>query len=173
MAGRTNGLLTAVVAGAAAVVVAASGGCGVQRQVTVQSDPPGALVYLNGEEVGRTPVTHDFLWYGKYDVTLRKEGYETVKTTGDVIAPWWQWVPFDLVAELVPVPLTDRHTLSYAMKPATTRPADAGVMLEHATDYRENLESSKVTPATRATFDAPTTKAVEEKGPREPKVKTK
>ena len=39
----------------------------------VQSDPPGALVYLNGEEVGRTPLAHDFLWYGNYDVELRSE----------------------------------------------------------------------------------------------------
>src|SRR5262249_46782603 len=38
-------------------------GCGVHRSLTIKSDPAGALVYLNGLEVGRTPVTRDFLWY--------------------------------------------------------------------------------------------------------------
>ena len=31
-------------------------GCGVQRTLQIESDPPGALVYLNGDEVGRTPM---------------------------------------------------------------------------------------------------------------------
>jgi hypothetical protein len=132
-----------------------AGGCGVERQMTVRSDPPGALVYLNGEEVGRTPLTRDFLWYGKYDVQLRKEGYQTVRTGTNVTAPWWQWVPFDLVAELMPVRLKDRHTLSYAMKPASTQPADASQMLQNAADYRGKLESSHV--ATRPT-SGPTTR---------------
>src|SRR5688500_8891874 len=54
------------------VLTVAVAGCGVQRSLTVQSEPPGALVYLNGLEVGRTPVTRDFTWYGVYDVELRK-----------------------------------------------------------------------------------------------------
>ncbi len=73
----------------------------VERTLTVRSDPPEARLYLNGTEVGRTPFTHDFVWYGTYDVELRKEGYETLKARGPVIAPWWQWVPFDLLAEIV------------------------------------------------------------------------
>src|SRR4051812_21539996 len=47
-------------------------GC-VHRVVTVQSDPPGALVYMNEEEIGRTPVSKEFLWYGNYDMVLRKD----------------------------------------------------------------------------------------------------
>src|SRR5688572_32912678 len=91
-------------------------GC-VRRSLTVTSDPPGALVHLNGQEFGRTPVTRDFTWYGTYDVDLRKEGYQTRQTRGKVIAPWWQWVPFDLAAELFP--LTDRRQLHYALEPVS------------------------------------------------------
>src|SRR5689334_506012 len=77
-------------------------GC-VRRTLTVTSDPPGALLYLNGVEVGRTPIERDFIFYGTYDVALRKEGYETLKTKGKVIAPWWQWVPIDFPAEFLPL----------------------------------------------------------------------
>lgn len=130
-------------------VALAMGGC-VQRQLTIQSDPPGALVYLNGQEFGRTPVTRDFTWYGTYDVALRKEGYQTRKTTGRVIAPWWQWVPFDLVAELFP--LTDRQKLHYTLKPVTEESLDPQRMLERGEALRGELQS---TPNTRKPTTAP------------------
>src|SRR5688500_8387276 len=73
----------------------AAPGC-VQRTLQVESDPPGALVYLNGEEAGRTPMRKNFVWYGTYDVQLRKEGYHTLSRETKVWAPWWQWPPIDL-----------------------------------------------------------------------------
>ena len=117
-------------------------GC-VQRQLTVKSNPPGALVYLNGEEFGRTPVTRDFTWYGTYDVALRKDGYRTLKTRGRVIAPWWQWVPFDLVAELFP--LTDRHTLAYTLTPQSQNEASPEQMIEQAKGMKGELRGTKHT----------------------------
>jgi hypothetical protein len=36
-------------------------GC-MQRELVVQSDPPGAIVSLNDREVGRTPFKKTFLW---------------------------------------------------------------------------------------------------------------
>ena len=61
------------------LLMAALGGC-VERTMTFQSNPPGALVYVNNQEIGRTPMRRDFTWYGNYDVVLRKDGYETLKT---------------------------------------------------------------------------------------------
>src|ERR1043165_4777491 len=58
-----------------------AGGC-VRRTLTVTTDPPGAVIYLNGVEAGRTPLERDFVFYGTYDVAVRKEGYETLKTKG-------------------------------------------------------------------------------------------
>jgi hypothetical protein len=129
-------------------------GC-VQRTLTVKSDPPGAIVSLNGVEVGRTPIQRDFIWYGVYDVELRKEGYEPLKKRGDVIAPWWQWVPLDFFTEFVP--LHDKHTLMYRMEPLKEVSADPKVMLHNAAELRPMLQSSKNTripdphPATQAT----------------------
>src|SRR5690349_3967663 len=127
----------------ALLLLAALGGGCVRRQLTVQTDPPGALVHLNGQEFGRTPVTRDFTWYGTYDVELRKEGYQTQKTTGKVIAPWWQWVPIDLFAELLP--LTDRRQLHYTMHPTTQATVDPDRMLAEAERMRGKLRSTKNT----------------------------
>jgi len=123
----------------------------VRRTLTVKSDPPGALVHLNGVEVGRTPMSSDFTWYGTYDVVLRKEGYETLKTRGKVIAPWWQWVPIDLFAELLP--LHDKRMLSYTMKPYSDTAVDPEQMLTRAEQMRTQLRSSRYTkkPATAPT----------------------
>jgi hypothetical protein len=123
-------------------------GC-VRRALTVTSDPPGALVHLNGVEVGRTPMTRDFTWYGTYDVVLRKEGYETLKTQGKVIAPWWQWVPIDLFAELLP--LHDQRELAYTMKPYSEASVDPQLMLSRAEQMETKLQSSKYTRAPATT----------------------
>lgn len=114
-------------------------GCGVQRELVFTSNPKNALIYLNGEEIGRTPVEHEFLWYGKYDVIVRKEGYVTARTTTKVKPPWWQWVPFDFFAELMPIRLRDKQIFTYSLLPASTQPADAELMLENANEYRAKL----------------------------------
>jgi hypothetical protein len=118
--------------------------------MTVTSDPPGALVYMNGNEVGRTPVTRDFTWYGTYDVQLRMEGYETLDARTPVIAPIWQWPPFDFFAEFWPGRLKDERHINYSLKPASTQPVDPEQMIVRAAEMQGQLQSSKHTrpPAT-------------------------
>jgi hypothetical protein len=123
------------------------GGC-VERTLDVRSDPPGALVYLNDQEIGRTPLAKHFLWYGTYDVQVRKDGYETLKTKSPVIAPWWQWIPFDFVAELVPVKFHDSHTVSYTLRPLAKAQIDPQTIVERAEDLGEDLESSRIRTST-------------------------
>ena len=75
-------------------------GC-VRRTLKITTEPPNALVFLNDQEVGRSEVTTDFLWYGDYDVIIRKEGFQTLKTHWDIKAPWYQLVPIDFLAEVL------------------------------------------------------------------------
>src|ERR1051326_773674 len=42
-------------------------GC-VERTMKIPSRPAGAIVYVNDEEVGKTPVKLSFTWYGDYDL---------------------------------------------------------------------------------------------------------
>jgi hypothetical protein len=97
-------------------------------------------------------MTRDFTWYGTYDVVLRKEGYETLKTEGQVIAPWWQWVPIDLFAELLP--LHDQRELAYTMRPYAAATLDPQQMLSRAEGMETQLRSSRYT---RQPATAPTT----------------
>ncbi len=133
-------------------------GC-VQRIITVKSDPPGALVSMNGQEVGRTPMSQEFLWYGNYGMVLRLDGYETLKTNAAVPAPVWQYIPLDLITDMLP--LTDEHVLTYTLKPVPI--ADPVNLLSNAQQTRGMLESSVLAhplpPTTqRAAATKPTTK---------------
>jgi hypothetical protein len=127
---------------AAALLSVGAVGC-VQRTLTVRTDPPGALVYLNDQEIGRTPVTRDFTFYGVYDVEIRMSGYESIKTTSPVIAPWWQWVPMDFFAEFLP--LTDHHELAFTLRPPNERNEEADLLVRRAELLGTELEGTRVT----------------------------
>ncbi len=144
---------------ALALVLSLFAGC-VERKLTVTSDPPGALVVLNNQEVGRTPVTTDFIWYGNYEVQLRNDGYDTLKTSRKMIAPWWQWVPFDLAADVAPFRWTDDRTMHFAMTPTTNETIAPAMMMQRATQLKSQMQSSGNTRAR-------TTQPVTRESPRE------
>lgn len=83
-------------------------GC-VERTIHITSDPSGALVHLNDEEVGRTPVSVPFLFYGTYDVRLEHDGYKPLWTTQKTNAPWWEIPGPDLIAEAIPNAKAEQH----------------------------------------------------------------
>ena len=76
-------------------------GC-VERTITVTSEPAGSLVFLNDEEVGRTPLTVPFTYYGTYDVRMEHDGYHPLWTKQSASPPWWEYPGPDLVAEMIP-----------------------------------------------------------------------
>jgi len=134
--------IRAVPVTASVTAALAAGGC-VERTLQIQSEPPGALVHLNGEEAGRTPMRKNFVWYGTYDVQLRKEGYVTESADTKVWAPWWQIPPIDFLAELVPVPLEDRHTVEYRLTPLGIEHSDPDAILKRAVATRGKLRGSR------------------------------
>ena len=58
-----------------AIPCVAQTGC-VRRTIRISSEPPGALVWLNHREIGRTPVEVEFTHYGTYDLLIKKDGWE-------------------------------------------------------------------------------------------------
>ena len=106
-------------------------GC-VQRTISITSEPAGALVYLNDEEVGRTPVDVPFTWYGTYDVRLERRGYEPLWTTGVAKQPWWENPGPDLLAEALPG-AESRVTWHYELEAETpAEDVDAAALVERA-----------------------------------------
>lgn len=102
---------------AAIFVVGLGSGC-VSRRMMVYSDPPGALVLLEGKEIGYTPVAVDFLYYGTREFTLIKDGYETKTVLQKVPAPWYQWPVIEFFADnLAFHKISDRHAFTYTLEP--------------------------------------------------------
>jgi hypothetical protein len=126
----------------AAVLLLTIGGC-VERTMKIQTDPPGALVVVNDEEVGVSPVKFSFLWYGDYDLILRKRGYETLKTHCRVDPPWYQIPPIDLIAETMIIgTLHDDHVLpTYVLDQAETPTAEE--VIDRAVELRERALSGR------------------------------
>jgi hypothetical protein len=92
-------------------------GCGsVQRELTVKTEPAGALVLLNDEEIGTSPVTVSFNWYGDYRITVSHEGYATLKTHKKLAAPWYDYFPFDLARLMWPARTTDRYEWTFKLQ---------------------------------------------------------
>ena len=99
-------------------------GC-VQRRFTVRSNPPGALVYIDDYEIGTTPVSTDFTYYGTRKIRLVKDGFETLTVLQPVPAPWYQTPGIDFFADnLVPGEIRDERVLDYQLQPQVIVPTE-------------------------------------------------
>jgi hypothetical protein len=111
-------------------------GC-VSRRMTIRSDPPGALVEVNGERLGITPVSTDFTYYGTREITLSMPGYETLTLQQPVPPPWYQIFPIEFVADnLLPFRVTNRHDFSYRLRPRHPALDDEDQLLDRAQGFR-------------------------------------
>jgi hypothetical protein len=109
---------------AAAAAVLSSPGC-VQRRMTIRSNPPGALVYVDDYPLGSTPVSHDFVYYGTRKIRLVKDGYETLTVRQPFPVPWYEIFPLDFVTEnIIPWEVRDERVVDLAMQPAASTPAE-------------------------------------------------
>jgi len=102
---RASRALLALTAGAAALP-----GC-IERKISITSEPPGAICWVNDVEVGRTPVETDFTFYGDFDVRLKLDGYEPLRTHQEAKAPLHEYPPFDFFATIAPFDF--EHTVDW------------------------------------------------------------
>ncbi len=92
-------------------------GC-VSRRLMVQSTPPGAMVLMEGKEIGLTPTGVDFTYYGTRELTLIKDGYETKTQLVPIRAPWYQWPVIEFFSDnFLPGRVTDRRSVQFEMEP--------------------------------------------------------
>ncbi|QDT98780.1 PEGA domain-containing protein [Gimesia aquarii] len=99
-------------------------GC-VHRRMTIRSIPSGALVKVDGEEIGYTPTSVDFTYYSTSEITLTKDGYETQTIMQKVQTPWYQVFPLDAVSDnLLPFEVTNRHEFTYQLQPKVVVPTE-------------------------------------------------
>lgn len=124
-----------------ALAALAAGGC-VQRRFLIRSNPPGAVVYVDKYEIGRTPVSHDFTYYGTREIRLVKDGYQTLTVQQPIPAPWYQVPPLDFVAEnLIPGEIRDVRVLDYQLQPDVVVPK--AQLMERAEGLRRGTQRSQ------------------------------
>lgn len=92
-----------------------SSGC-MHRRLTVRSDPPGAAVVIDGEEVGFTPCSIDYTYYGTREITLMKDGFKTLTTPVQLSTPWYQIFPLEFVTDnFALTKINDRREVTYTL----------------------------------------------------------
>lgn len=123
-----------------AILCALACGC-VQRRLTIRSDPPGALVYVDNFEIGTTPVSTSFIYYGTREIRLVKDGYETLTVMQPIPPPWYQIPPLDFFSEnVVPGEIRDQRVFSYRLAPQMIAPPEQ--LLERAQQLRGRATAS-------------------------------
>ncbi len=98
----------------------------VERILQVRSDPSGAAVYVNGEEVGTTPLDRPFTFYGTVEVTLRARGRLSHRELKALDPPWYEMFPLDLFSEMVvPWRMRDVHAVEVVLTPSPSEVTEA------------------------------------------------
>jgi hypothetical protein len=83
-------------------------GC-VERSLSIRTSPPGATVFVDGIDVGKSPVTIPFDHYGTWDVVVRMEENEKrgerslapQRRQVHLSPPWYQRFPIDFVFDVL------------------------------------------------------------------------
>ena len=109
----------------------------VRRRLNVNSNPPGALVYVDNQEIGTTPCSVDFTYYGTREIRLIKPGYETLTVNQPIPTPWYEYIPLDFVSEnLVTMKIRDNRTVTYNLSPQLVVPTPD--LLNRANQLRQD-----------------------------------
>ena len=91
----------------------------------LRTNPPGALAYVDDNEVGLTPVAISPIYYGSRKIRLVKDGYETLTLIQSVPPPWYEIPPLDFFSEtLVPGTIRDVRTFDYQLRPQGVVPQE-------------------------------------------------
>ncbi len=97
-------------------------GC-ISRVLQIRTEPSGAQVFVEGEEIGTTPTAFKFDHYGTRDVllvlpTIEDESiyYKPIREQVDLQPRWWSAFPIDFFVEILPFTVTDTHTVVYTFE---------------------------------------------------------
>jgi hypothetical protein len=132
----------------AASLLPPTNGC-VRRRLNVRSNPPGALVYVDNQQIGTTPCSVDFTYYGTREIRLIKPGYETLTVNQPIPTPWYQIPPLDFASEnLVPTKIRDNRTVTFDLAPQIIVPTEQ--LLDRANQLRQETVQFPVAPAAAA-----------------------
>src|SRR3990172_531747 len=99
-------------------------GC-VRRRLAIRSNPLGAMVFVDNQQIGTTPCSVDFTYYGTREIRLVKPGFETLTVNQPIPTPWYQVPPIDFFSEnLWPTGIEDHRTVAFNLQPQVIVPTE-------------------------------------------------
>jgi hypothetical protein len=118
--------------------VAVLAGCSTRRVLRIDSNPPGAHIWVNGIALEkRTPVEVPFTHVGRFDVRLERQGYRSLATTIEIEGGIEDYPVIDLFFEQVQ--RERRYERVIAMEPLGPEPSegDAREIVQRAETFRQ------------------------------------
>lgn len=115
-------------------------GC-VSRKLTINSQPQGARVFFDYKQVGETPCSFDFIYYGAHHLELVREGFDNFNTTVKLKAPIYEYIPLDFFSEhILPFHFKDEHAHTFSLTPGVSR---AGYIIPERKKEEEGKEEEE------------------------------
>ena len=119
-------------------------GC-VRRRMTLRTNPPGALAFVDDQEIGVTPVSTEFTYYGTRKIQLFKDGFETVTAKQRFPTPWYELPGVDFFTEnLWPWEVRDERVVDFQMIPQQVVSNEK--LVERAETLRQNSRLGHTVP---------------------------
>ena len=113
--------------------------------MTIRSNPPGALVYVDDQPIGVTPVSSAYTYYATRDIRLIKDGFQTQTVKQRFRAPWYQFPPLDFISEnLWPFEIRDERTVDVELMPQQIVPNNE--LVQRAEALRGSARQGYATP---------------------------
>lgn len=122
-------------------------GC-VRRRLTVRTNPPGALVYVDHQLIGPSPASTPFTYYGTRHIEVVGDGYRTEKILRTFYPKWYEVPPLDFVSEtLWPWELRDQRVVDITMLQQPAVPSEE--LIARGDEMRLQAANGIAVPLTR------------------------
>jgi hypothetical protein len=93
-------------------------------------------VFVDNQQIGTTPCSFDFTYYGTREIRLVKGGYETLTVNQPIPTPWYQIPPVDFVSDnLLPNEILDHRTVAFNLEPQIIVPTEQ--LIERGNQLRQ------------------------------------
>jgi hypothetical protein len=101
-------------------------------------------VRIDGQQIGYTPVSVPFTYYGTRDIQLEKDGFKTVKVQQRIQSPWYDKFPVSFFSNhFSPNEIRDERLLDFQLEPKAQ--VQENLLLDRANGLRGDVQRGTVT----------------------------
>ena len=120
-----------------------STGC-VQRRLQIRSQPEGALVSIDRQPVGLSPVSVPYTYHGTREFQLEKDGFKTVRVQQNIQPPWFDRFPISFFSNhFAGREIRDERLFDFQLEPK--EPVNEAVLFDRANEFRSNIQRGTLT----------------------------